>query len=455
MKKIHILLGAFLILAVGLSACNLLGSDKTSDPSDGVQMTLDALSQALAVAQTQAAAPTATPEPTSTPEPIQATATPFSEATLTHLMTPGEPPAEVDSKIWDTDSSSTAVEKSSRGGDYFDVNWYERPFNANTMDIYFPQIDITGASLARTVEWIYVSIQVKGPKPEGGFDGVYGVELDLNADGRGDWLIMAANPGATWSTDGVQVWQDKNGDIGNKKPINADPPQTGDGYETLVFDEGKGADPDYAWARLSSKPNEIQLAFKYMLIGADPAFLWGVWTATSPLNVGWFDFNDHFTFDEAGSPMKGYTAYYPLKQLAEVDNTCRWYVGFIPVGNEKGICPLPPTPTPTSTPLLAKIYGFVYHDLNHDLKYQEADEVLSGATVKIYQNTCASPGKLLGQTITNKRGHYQFTELPNGSYCVHVDPDPIVNDHKTGPQTVYVQRGDEIMVNFGYYYILK
>jgi len=38
--------------------------------------------------------------------------------------------------------------------------------------------------------------------------GNYGVELDLDVDGRGDWLVLASKPTSTWSTLGVRVWQD-------------------------------------------------------------------------------------------------------------------------------------------------------------------------------------------------------------------------------------------------------
>ena len=76
---------------------------------------------------------------------------------------------------------------------------------------------------------------------------------------------MVSKPASTdWSTDGVQVWQDTNHDVGGAAVIVADEhPEPGDGYETSVFDSGKGNDPDSAWARISpTDPNTIQLAVK-------------------------------------------------------------------------------------------------------------------------------------------------------------------------------------------------
>jgi hypothetical protein len=127
-------------------------------------------------------------------------------------------------------------------------------------------------------------------------------------------------------------------------------PQPGDGYETLVFDQGQGPDPDAAWIRRSpSNPSQIQIAFKHSLIGLDSEFLWGGWADEGVRQPGWFDYNDHFTLADAGSPIGGNNNY-PLKSMASLDNTCRWGFGFTPTGSEPGVCYVPPTPTPTSTP---------------------------------------------------------------------------------------------------------
>ncbi len=312
--------------------------------------------------------------------PINATALPSVDAvqttpatataTIVHLLTPGEPPSYYESHIVDRNSSSTAPQHAANGGENFDANLYERPFNATTMDIYYPDLDIIKARLDRTGTWAYVEIETVGINPTNGkMNGNYGIELDLDVDGRGDWLILASNPTSIWSTIGVRVWQDTNNDIGNDFPSRADHPQKGDGYDLLYFDQGNNPDADIAWARISPKnPKIIQIAFKPSLIGNDNYFMWGAWTDQGVFKPEFYDYNDHFTHAEAGSPLPGLKQYYPLKALFEVDNTCREAVGFTLVGGEPGGCPvyIPPTetrvppptpvpptpvpPTPTNTP---------------------------------------------------------------------------------------------------------
>jgi hypothetical protein len=206
------------------------------------------------------------------------------------------------------------------------------------MDVYYSEIDIQHMELAEDTEWVYATITLKGPDKDGHFTGVYGLEIDVDLDGRGDFLILATNPLAgDWSTDGAQVWTDTNNDVGNHTVVESDPPQTGDGYDKLLFDRGLGGDPDTAWSRVSpDNPNSIQIAVKKSLFN-DTAYLWGVWAGKS-LDPAWFDLVDHFTFAEAGSPIVDYEVYYPLKALSEVDNTCRLPAGFQPLGSEPGLC---------------------------------------------------------------------------------------------------------------------
>ncbi len=285
--------------------------------------------------------PTSTESSTATPEPPTAT------VTVAHVSRPGNFAAG-GPYMWDSDSSVTASQNRPQGGEYFDNNLYERPFNAGTQDTYFPQIDILKSALLNGSPWVYASITLKGTSPTSGqLDAAYALELDINRDGRGDYLIVVNNPATgDWSTDGVQVWHDSNYDVGGYTPVRSDPPQRGNGYDDLLFDQGQGADPDLAWARVSSdKPNEVWFAFKPALINSAQQFMWGAWAQNGGMHPDWLDYNDHFTHDQAGSPLPG-VSQYPLKDLAEVDNTCRWAIGFTPTGSEPGICPLPATATP-------------------------------------------------------------------------------------------------------------
>jgi hypothetical protein len=145
------------------------------------------------------------------------------------------PPAET--TLHDADSSKTAAELRANGGDQYALNLFERPFNGYEMNTYYPDIDIIGASEAQDSQWLYVTINLAGRSGDS-LMGNYGVELDINGDGRGDYLITSLTPGKDWSVNGVRIWQDKNKDVGNSVPLISDLPQTGDGYETLIFDQG-------------------------------------------------------------------------------------------------------------------------------------------------------------------------------------------------------------------------
>jgi hypothetical protein len=344
------LLPAALALLLTVTACNI--------PVEEGPLVVDTGLEAF----TSTPSPTrsATPTPTSTPADT-ATDTPTLEssvtasATIAHTLTPGAPPSSWLSEINDHDSSITASQRRTTAGESFPIDLFERPFNAETMDVYFPDLDIKRARLSMDGTWIFVTIQLVGPGEGGGLGGNYGLEVDLNLDGRGDMLLLASAPQAAWSTDGVQVWKDNNHDVGSSHPLLADVPADGrDGYETLVFYQGQGSDPDAAWAQLlAGDPAGVRLAFKKSLIQNDGTFLWGAWADQGVFEPGWYDYNDHFTHNEAGSPLQELTQY-PNQALFEIDNTCRWAVGFTPTGVEPGLCPLSTiplkTPTRTATP---------------------------------------------------------------------------------------------------------
>ena len=387
--------------------------------------------------------------PTTEPAQPENTQTPTTEP-IVHALVPGEPPASFLSEVTDRDTSVFASQHRAGGGENFTVNLYERPFNANTMDTYFPDLDITRARLLRDSQWIYVDIRLVGQNPSGGMPGDYGVELDLNVDGRGNILLMAAKPGASWSTDGVHVWQDGNLDVGTAHPIQSDAPLNGDGYETLVFDQGIGSDPDTAWARISpSDPNSVQLAFKRTLINDDGNFTWGAWAMNdSILNPAWFDYDDHFTIAEAGSPLSESTQYYPLKAFAEVDNTCRWAVGFTPTGSEPGVCPIPPTPSPTT------ITGLVWQDFNNNGVFNSPQDYgYSGVSVRVRTGNCGSPGGIFATVLTNSSGNYSVTVSP-GTYCVDVPIMPPDANRSSGPVSVTVNAGETGRADVRFWYFL-
>jgi hypothetical protein len=375
---------------LSLSACNLSGATATPEVENGITTQL--------------------PE---VPPPLIPT------ETITHLVTPGAG-AATESSISDTISGDTAhqgVPNEPPGGDMYLYNLYERPFNALTQDIFFPDLDIRSADLGLNSPWMYVTIYLYGLRPETGvLAGHYGIEIDLNIDGRGDWLIMADTPLTTeWSTDGVRAWQDTNVNVGQELVCYADPPQIADSYDLLYFDQGVGDDPDAAWARfVEGTPPAVQIAFKHTMINSDVKFMWGVWTDQGVNQPQWFDYHDHFTYDEAGSPFSYLTEYYPIKAIAELDNTCRWVYGFESVGTEPCLC-FGNVPTPT--PVLSSLGGYVYKDFNRNGVRDEGDGGFGSLAVTVRQGACPG-GAIVASAPTGAWGRYTVTDLMPGTYCV-------------------------------------
>ena len=280
--------------------------------------------------------------------PPPAEAAPTTEAEpVVHVRWPEEPPLS-QLRIIDRSSAASAEDRTT-GGESWNLDIYERPFTAEAMD-YRPDLDLIQADLIRGAPWLYVTVWLEG-EPPADSAAWYGIEIDLNVDGRGDWLIVGQTPPSTeWTTDGVRACTDSDGDVGGPRPILSDAPLADlNGYETCVFESGEGVDPDAAWIRRNpADPQRIQLAFLHSLIETDEYFLWAAWADEGAAEPGWMDYNDHFTLAEAGSPTQSH-ADYPLKALALVDSTCRWGFGFTPNGTEPGVCYVPPT-GPSSTP---------------------------------------------------------------------------------------------------------
>lgn len=409
---------AVLFIFIAIAACSMPGNFFASSQPEGSgdSGTLQALETQIAQLQNNSDEAQeveqegdSEPEATETPEP---TLTP----TIEHFVRPGEPGA---ANTWVTDTSTKGLANARESGaDLFHTNQFERPFTSQVMD-YQAYIDLTRVNLNFSEPWVYVTFILEGPPPSDS-TAIYALELDLNSDGRGDWLISGQVPsGAEWTTDGAKAYQDLNGDVGGPAPMNADPPNSSrDGYETLVFDEGIGNDPDAVWIRRDpSNPNNVQLAFKYGLIGNDPQFAFGGWADDGLKNPGAFDYNDFMTFDQAGSAFST-NSRYPIKELALVDSTCRWTYGYTPTTAFPGLCPLPATPVPPGS-----ISGGVWNDMNGDGAINGIEPGMSGVTVKLGSGSCASTG--LGNKTTGSDGSFSFTDLAPGTYCVSVvNPSP-------------------------------
>lgn len=298
-------------------------------------------------------------EKVETPAPLPVLATEFVPNTPTieasptvtevpHFMIPGEIPANPNGIVGDQDSSVTADENRAPSGDRFTFSRFERPFNSTAMDIYFPSIDIQGAKFFQDDTWLYVEIQLKDTGEEGfSLDGKYGFEIDLDTAGGGDLLVLASNPSSTeWSTAGVEVWEDTNDDVGGLTPTITDKePIACDGYEAMMFGSDRFSDPDLAWARVSPADiHVVQIAVKREILKGDTNFLVGIWAGNDDLNPAMFEINDLFTHEQAGTSVVELPNFYPIKEISELDNTCRIAIGFQPRGNEPGLCPQPAKP---------------------------------------------------------------------------------------------------------------
>jgi hypothetical protein len=267
-----------------------------------------------------------TPPPTEVYIPPTPTFTPIPSPTpIVHTMTPGQPVYLLAQLISDctvgngvtvgdkvADSNQVIL---STGCDRWDYNKIERPFDNNFQN-YAPQSDISRAQTGYDDNWFFAQVftyygEVVDPQP---MNGTYGIELDLNLDGRGDILILAAQPGEEWSVAGVQVWRDTDNTVGADTPVMADEGNPNGGYDEMIFDAGVGGDPDLAWARISpTDPNVVQLAFKRSLAGEQDKeqFSWIMWAGLIDFVPQDFDYVDTF----------------PGNELFEVDNTCSWTYG--------------------------------------------------------------------------------------------------------------------------------
>jgi hypothetical protein len=261
-------------------------------------------------------------------------------------MTPDSPrPGKL---IYDVESSGTAPEKRAPYGDSYDINRLERPFAPDMS--YISALDIATFNVTKDNVWWYVSIEIVNIDPSNTPEVNYGVELDLDHDGFGDYLIWAHPPYSDqWSTTPIQIYQDNNHNTAGLSVGKSDAPFPTDGYETLIFEGiAGGADPDLAWVRVETgAPATVQFAFKQSWSGT--VFMLGVISDAGLKDPRKLDYVDRFPIAEAGSPLRE-SKYYPLKALSLVDNTCRDAFGFQPNGYEPRLCPVLVAPSKTPGP---------------------------------------------------------------------------------------------------------
>lgn len=278
--------------------------------------------------------PTATPESAATPEPTKE---------IVHKDLPGSPVGKIYQTVYDQTDEKTADQNQAFGGDDFRNGKYERPFD-QAMN-YLPLTDLVSVQLNREDPlWVYVLLKVNKPFSTSPNDGPHFlVEIDTNLDNRGDILITTGLPTSSdWSTESAVVLTNPDLNVGGIKVVKPDTNLSeGRGYYEEIFNNGTGQDADLAWSRLSkTDPATVEIAFKNSITGGEKGkFIWLPWTDIGMLDWSLFEFNDHFTYEQAGYPLKEDAKNYPLKALWGVDNTCRVPSGFTPTGYMPGMCP--------------------------------------------------------------------------------------------------------------------
>ncbi len=272
--------------------------------------------------------------------PATESAPPTEIPAIQHTDIPVNFPEKQSGEAGDFNSSKILENKTPIGGDRFTYGRFERPFNANAMDTYFPELDLVNSWIFQDDLWIYGRILLVDLSNG---NAQYAVEIDTDLNGKADWLVIVDKPTSTdWTVSGVRVYQDTNKNIGGEFPALTDEkPVNSDGFETVFFDQGTGENSDTAWVRISpNDPNMIEFAINRAALKETSKYLINFWAARS-IDPAKFDLNDAYTHEQAGAADSGLANFYPIKEVAEIDNTCRMAIGFQPTGKEPGLCILP------------------------------------------------------------------------------------------------------------------
>jgi len=286
------------------------------------------------------------PAATSTPVPTILSIRPVEPSPPPHVLIPGEYTGK-EQTIHDQVSENYASQKRAYGGDEFYDGRFERPFDREMG--YLGNLDIVKSTMVRTdPEFIYVTIQVAWPVNSAiNNSPYYGLELDLNRDGRNLFMIRGLGPlSEEWTTDGVDVWKSTSAEQPLTIASDGGIPVTGAlGFDVNLLHSGRGTDNDLAWIRLKPGSDDtVEIAFKNSIVGGEQGkFIWRPFTDGAPFSEREYDLQVSYTLEQAGSPYKG-EVNYPLKEVYAVDNTCRVASGYDATGYEPGLCPLPPAP---------------------------------------------------------------------------------------------------------------
>ena len=313
-KEISTLLTIVFVIGMLLSSCSAPAETSVASEEIAVMSETEAI-QESDVLETSTEPVEVTEAAT---EEIQSTEQgPTEVSEIVHVDIPGEPvftqslPGECNSGF-NVENGTFSVKAPC---DNWSINLLERPVSSDLSQFYH-YLDILDAKAGQSEDWLYFQIDLFGAGfPDDGTPFTYYFELDTDQDGRGDYLIAVTDLDlytTEWSVAGVQVFEDQNGDVGGGTAIRPDGSSNGNGYDTLLFDQGLGDDPDLAWAR--HNPNhyaQIEFAVKKSLIGSRTNLMWWAGAMLDSFNAQSFDLVDSASTDS----------------LFPIDTTCGWFLG--------------------------------------------------------------------------------------------------------------------------------
>lgn len=268
---------------------------------------------------------------------------------VNHTTIPGNP-GNADQVKDEIDTSNTADDKLALG-DSFRLNNFERPFTADEM-VYHPETDLVYLELYEGNDFYYFTLELSGVGEESNYpSAAYGIEIDSDYDGRGDYLLwVQGDINTEWNIENVLLLKDSNEDVGGSRPVVPDN-DSGNGYNEVLFSKDILDDPDTAWKRVNPHDgSSVQLAVKVSKID-NSRFYWRAWADAGLADPAQFDYNDSMSESQAGSP-NNTSQYYPVGQLNLMDSTCWIAYNLEPTGHELGGCyviqptPVPPTDEP-------------------------------------------------------------------------------------------------------------
>jgi hypothetical protein len=293
--------------------------------------------------------PPPTLQPTQAPTVLPTVPPTLQPTAIPHVMIPFNAIGK-EQTIHDQVTKSYASQNRAYGGDEYPVGRFERPFDQAMK--YQGYLDIVKSTMVRNdPNFIYIAIQVAEPVSSAqGNPAYFGLEMDLNLDGRSMYMIRGQTPQSEdWSVEGVDAWKS----TAAEQPLtlaSAGIPVTGAlGFDVNLLKSGVGDDIDLAWIRLRPGAGDtVEIAFKNTIIGGEKGkFIWRPFTDGAPFSEREYDLQVFYSLEQAGSPYKDEN-FYPLKAVYAVDNTCRVASGFEATGREPGICPITSPDTPDS-----------------------------------------------------------------------------------------------------------